>query len=557
MEEYGRKLLESLVARRVLKTGVARDILQWSLQEEKSPEPPLLEQGLVTRDVLLQAKATLLGVEGVNLQSATLDPATASILPHAMALRYRAVCLRVQGEEMVLAMDDPSDAFAISYIKMRTGFEVQVRAALAPDVDDAIEKVYSHSPTPGVAPESMRRRIGQEAVRARTVHVARDEDVPETPTGRTAMPRLSLRPGTVVPPPAARPQPATTGPRVRLGTAEVSDRDRRLAILARVSTSLVTILDEDTLIDRILDTAVSLFTADAASLILIDWESMELFFREARGPVKNQVLNARLSLDEENSIAAWAVKRRQSVNVPDVSCDPRHNKQADEAFGYVTRSLVAVPLLHGNDVLGVLELLNKQGGPFDDADVSDLEILAAQASVCLANTMTVRQLHNFYHQAVETIIELYQAFDPVSHQHVFDVARLATAIGQELGLGDTDMETLCYASLLHDIGKARCADPEDPQHAVLGAQTLAHITLFGRLAPAVRHHHERYDGSGTPDGLAGEDIPLLSRIMTVADVWHEDAARGATPDVEAFCARFGSEFDPAMEIAFRRAVAVS
>ena len=402
----------------------------------------------------------------------------------------------------------------------------------------------------------MRNRIGQEAVRARTVHVVREEEVTETPTARAGnLPRLTLRPGTVLPPSQPRPAGAVA-PRVRLGAGEASDRDRRLAELARLSAVLVTTLDENLLIDRILDAAATLFGADAASLLLIDWETMELFFREARGPVKNQVVNMRLSLDEETSIAGCAIKQRQSINVTDVTVDPRHNKKADEQFGYITRCMVAVPLLHGEDVLGVIEVLNKQGGgSFDEADVGDLEILAAQAAASLANTMTMRQLHNFYHQAVETIIELYQAFDPISHQHVFDVARLATAMGQELGLRSTDMETLCYASLLHDIGKARCADPDDPQHAAAGAQILAHISLFGRLSPIVRHHHERYDGSGTPDGLAGDDIPLLARIMAVADAWHELVAHEVVPDLDTFCSRFGSDFDPALESPFRRAVA--
>ena len=131
MEEYGRKLLELLVAKRALKQHVAREILQWSIAEEKSPEPPLLQQAHVTREVLLQAKAELLGVPAVDLSKASLDAATAGLLPHAMALRYRAVCLGVSGEDMLLAMDDPTDAFAISYVKMRTGYDVQVRAALS------------------------------------------------------------------------------------------------------------------------------------------------------------------------------------------------------------------------------------------------------------------------------------------------------------------------------------------------------------------------------------------------------------------------------------------
>jgi len=117
--------------------------------------------------------------------------------------------------------------------------------------------------------------------------------------------------------------------------------------------------------------------------------------------------------------------------------------------------------------------------------------------------------------------------------HMERSARLAHAFGAYLGMDDADQLALERAGYLHDIGKVavpmevlnspRALSAEErvvmQQHPVIGARICEHLATLERVVPVIRHHHERWDGSGYPDGLAGEDIPLLARVFQVVDVF--------------------------------------
>jgi len=328
---------------------------------------------------------------------------------------------------------------------------------------------------------------------------------------------------------------------------EENSRDQGLGEIGRLALELASTLDEEHIIDRILDAAVAVFGSAAVSLILIDWEQSLMYFRESRGPGHDKVVTISLPLSPDKSIAGYAATHRTHVLVPDVSKDPRHYGGVDDAVGYSTKNLLAVPVIYGNQVLGVLELINKPAG-FTQDDVELLTVLAAHTAVALQNALALEQLHNFFQQAIEALIETYQAFDPVSREHVLTVARLATALGKEMQLGPDEMENLCYASLLHDLGKIKCSNPHDPAHVDTGARMLEQVTLFSRLVPIVRYHHERFNGSG-PHHLAGEAIPLLARVLAIAEAFCEEPS-----SLEHFLSRFGEDFDPALRAPFERAL---
>ena len=115
--------------------------------------------------------------------------------------------------------------------------------------------------------------------------------------------------------------------------------------------------------------------------------------------------------------------------------------------------------------------------------------------------------------------------------HSQRVSELAVAIGQELGVKDGDLKALAYGGLLHDVGKigipeailhksaALARDEMElmKAHPTIGAEILRGVDFLHTALPAVRNHHERWDGKGYPDGQAGEDIPLVARIVNAAD----------------------------------------
>jgi HD-GYP domain-containing protein (c-di-GMP phosphodiesterase class II) len=132
-----------------------------------------------------------------------------------------------------------------------------------------------------------------------------------------------------------------------------------------------------------------------------------------------------------------------------------------------------------------------------------------------------------------TLVEALEAKDPYIKEHLRAVSGLALRIGSEISLPGAQMEALTSGALLHDVGKIGIPDrilqksgrltedeyAEIKRHPVLGVSILTPATELASALPVVKHHHERFDGEGYPDGLRGEDIPLLARIVSVADAF--------------------------------------
>jgi HD-GYP domain-containing protein (c-di-GMP phosphodiesterase class II) len=132
-----------------------------------------------------------------------------------------------------------------------------------------------------------------------------------------------------------------------------------------------------------------------------------------------------------------------------------------------------------------------------------------------------------------TLVEALEAKDPYIKEHLRAVSGIALRIGSEISLPDEQMDALASGALLHDVGKIGIPDcilqksgrlTEDEyadikRHPVLGVSILTPATELASALPVVRHHHERFDGKGYPDGLRGEDIPLIARIVSVADAF--------------------------------------
>jgi HD-GYP domain-containing protein (c-di-GMP phosphodiesterase class II) len=132
-----------------------------------------------------------------------------------------------------------------------------------------------------------------------------------------------------------------------------------------------------------------------------------------------------------------------------------------------------------------------------------------------------------------TLVEALEAKDPYIKEHLRAVSGLALRIGSEISLPDEQMDALASGALLHDVGKIGIPDrilqksgrlsedeyAEIKRHPILGVSILTPATELASALPVVKHHHERFDGKGYPDGLRGEDIPLIARIVSVADAF--------------------------------------
>jgi HD-GYP domain-containing protein (c-di-GMP phosphodiesterase class II) len=184
-------------------------------------------------------------------------------------------------------------------------------------------------------------------------------------------------------------------------------------------------------------------------------------------------------------------------------------------------------------------------------------------------------LHRMYEQTVEALVAAAGQRDKTAEGHSRRVTRYCTAIGRVMNLSGDDLSNLKYAAGLHDIGKVAISRrilnklgklTEDEfavmkRHSTIAIRILEKVDGLQDAAPLIKHHHERYDGKGYPDGLIGDDIPLGSRVISVAeafdiltsDVPWRDAMdqESALRELDA-CA--GTQFDPVVVKAFRTAL---
>ena len=165
--------------------------------------------------------------------------------------------------------------------------------------------------------------------------------------------------------------------------------------------------------------------------------------------------------------------------------------------------------------------------------VSQARQLADQVTIALANTRLVERLEQLSWGTLSALARTIDANSPWTSGHSERVTRLSLSIGRELGLPEGDLDAIHRGGLLHDIGKIAVppAILDKPgkltaeemaviqTHPVVGARILAPIPVFRDILSIVRHHHEKFDGTGYPDRLAGEAIPLLARVVAVADVY--------------------------------------
>jgi GAF domain-containing protein len=238
-------------------------------------------------------------------------------------------------------------------------------------------------------------------------------------------------------------------------------------------------------------------------------------------------------------------------------------------------TLVAQPLRRGDRIFGLLYAGDRRDGlPFDAQDQTYLSMFAAQCVSLLERLELVasleeraEDLHRQLLTSVKVFTNLLELRSPRLAGHAGRVAEAAVAVGSRLGLAEEDLEALQIAARLHDVGKLALPDnilrkpysllhsgdrKRMREHPLLGEANLMALESLDRSARLIRHHHEYLDGSGYPDGLKGEAIPLGSRILAVVNEY-DDLLEGALfvrriPPQQALAylaERAGTHYDPA------------
>ncbi len=228
-----------------------------------------------------------------------------------------------------------------------------------------------------------------------------------------------------------------------------------------------------------------------------------------------------------------------------------------DAAQFGIHALAVVPLLDGEATVGVLMVARGEGAEdFDESHLNALSTLATLAGVARHNADLRDSQRNFFVHLTEILMSALDLHVNTQTGHARRVAHIANRIGRKMGFEGQDLERLHFGALLHDIGMLKIDfRDEDPalsrRHPSLGSQMLKPIRLWEDLAPIVLHHHEWFDGTGYPEKIAGEEIPLESRIIGLAEAFDsmtsEESYKDAIGSDEALRriqAGAGSQFDP-------------
>ncbi len=248
----------------------------------------------------------------------------------------------------------------------------------------------------------------------------------------------------------------------------------------------------------------------------------------------------------------------------------------DKTLGWMAEyatQLLAVPLMRQEQVLGCLFGIDKQNGEFDTVDSKLLNSIANESAIYLENAMLFDDVRGLMMGLLHSLTSAVDAKDAYTCGHSERVALLSRSLAIEAGLTEQQVDRIYMAGLLHDVGKIGVPEavlqktgkltPEEfeqiKKHPEIGAKILRDIKQVEDIIPGVLHHHERYDGKGYPGGLAGESIPLMGRIICLADCFDAMTSsrtyrKGLPLEVAlteiSRCS--GTQFDPVLSDAFLR-----
>ena len=365
----------------------------------------------------------------------------------------------------------------------------------------------------------------------------------------------------------------------------MEEKVQQLEYLADFSSLLNSTLDTAVVREKALEATCKLLKCETASLLLVDSKSGELYWETALGETGSHLKKSfRLPIDNR-SIAGYVAMSGESVMINDVEKDPRYFKKASQSTGFKNLTMLCIPLRAKGKIIGVLQALNKLESTvtrssqhdwpdFYESDLKLLENLGHQVAVAIENSKLYEDLKASFYGTVEALAEAIEKKDHYTGGHTKRVVHYSMCIAKYMDLTPEVIERIRLGALLHDVGKIGIEDqilkkeaPLDPPewkvmqtHPQQGFDILNRVDGLKDVIGGMRYHHERWDGKGYPTGLKGEEIPLIARVIAVADTY--DAMVSTRPYRKGLDPQFafdeivryrGTQFDPCVVDAFVQA----
>ncbi len=283
----------------------------------------------------------------------------------------------------------------------------------------------------------------------------------------------------------------------------------------------------DILLEKIIDHCLVITESDAGSILLREGD--ELAFKIVRGNLANNL--AGKSIPRDKGVAGWVLGHGAPVSIHDVKTDKRFDSYMDDLTGFETKSVLCVPMKARGKTVGVIELRNRTNGKYADRDIEMVSYLADQAAISFERANFYEDQRNYEIHLTEIMLDSIDRFVSEKRGHSKRVARYASIIARSIKMPDERARRLYFACLLHDIGFIRIPIEKFGdrnmyrQHPKIGFDMLNPINFYKDIATFILYHHERFDGKGYPRGLAGNKIPLESRIILIAEAFDAMVSR--------------------------------
>src|SRR5271154_7193361 len=311
---------------------------------------------------------------------------------------------------------------------------------------------------------------------------------------------------------------------------EVAYLREQLRLAARLTARLATKSEIEELAQLVVDELHDTFAFYLAAIQRLDGDGV-LRLVAGRGPLA-EVMTEFLLTEQPVSegVNGKVARSGHTALVPDTRTDPDYIVRDPKTD---PRAELAVPVLVDGSVWGVLNIEATDPGALAEADAVLVEAIATSFGAAVHRARLIADLEGAFTTALAALTSTVEAKDDYTACHGEDVAVLAERIALRMALSSAQARDVRYAAMLHDIGKV--AVPSEillkpgpltdeewvtmRSHASIGGELVGRIDAFAHLAPAVRASHERWDGGGYPDGLAGEAIPLAARIIAACDTY--------------------------------------
>ncbi len=348
-------------------------------------------------------------------------------------------------------------------------------------------------------------------------------------------------------------------------------RFRNLQALRQIDTAITSGFDITKMLDTVLRHVVSELHVDAADILLLNPQTGFLEFAAGRGFQSEILQHTRLSPGE--GFAGQVLRSREIIHVQDIA--KSDNVSLNRAFHFSREDFVTyigVPLIVKDEAIGVLEIFHRSVLDVNNEWLTLLETLAGQAAIAVNDARLYQDLQRAhanlalaYDETLEGWAAALDLRDKETEGHTRRVVELTLRLARAAGLSDEELIHIRRGAILHDIGKIGVPDSillkpgpltEEEwaimrQHPQFAYNMLSPIEYLRPALDIPYCHHEKWDGSGYPRGLKGEQIPLAARLFAVVDVW--DALRSDRPyrpawpeeqAIEYIRSQAGKYFDP-------------